>query len=142
MSTEMNKALVRRYFEEFLNQGNLSVADDIFEANVVFRGPLIAVDGVDRLKRFYLMIRKLFPDLHYVAEEGIAEGDKVVSCFSSRGTCLGDFQGTQLHGKRFSIMGVDVFRIRDGKITDVRSFFDTYDQMQQLGFIPLTNACL
>jgi steroid delta-isomerase-like uncharacterized protein len=133
MSLEANKALARRYFEEFLNQGNLGAADEIFDPNVVYRGPFVAVDGVDRVKSFFFMIRKAYPDLHYVAEEGIAESDRVVNCFSSSGTCLGGFEGTKFNGKHFSMTGVDVFSIRHGKIAEVRSFFDTYGMMQQLG---------
>jgi len=137
MSADTNRALARRYFEEFLNRGDLSVADEIFEPNVVFRAPSVAFDDVDRLKRFFLLIRKTFPDLHYVAEEGITEGDKVVSCFSSCGTFLTDLEGSQSNGKHFSIAGVVVFRIRKGRIAEVRCFYDSYEQMRQLGFIPL-----
>lgn len=135
MSTETHRGLARRYFEEFLNQGNLCVADEIFDPHVNYRGPFVAIEGVDRLKRYFLMVRKSFPDLHVVAEEGISEGDRVCSCFSSSGTFLGDFDGTQFRRRRFSIRGVDVFRMHHGKILEVRSYFDSYDQMQQLGFI-------
>ena len=137
MSLEANKALARRYFEEFLTQGNLCVADEIFDTNVAYRGPFGAIDGVDRLKRFFLMVRTAFPDLHYVVEDGTAEADKVVNCFSSRGTCLGGFEGTEFHGRQFSVQGVNVFCIRNRKITEVRCFWDTYSQMQQLNGIPL-----
>jgi predicted ester cyclase len=139
MSLESNKALARRYFEELLNQGNLCVADEILDENVSYSGPFVAIDGVDRLKRFFLMVRKAFPDLHYVAEDGIAEGDKVVSCFSSRGTCLGGVEGTEFHGRQFSVPGVNLFCIRNHRITEVRCFWDTYSQMQQLNWIPLAS---
>ena len=137
MSLEVNKKLARRYFEEFLNQGNLCVADEICDAKVSYSGPFGSIDGVDRLKRFFLMVRKALPDLHYVVEEGIADWDKVVHCFSSRGTCLGGFEGTKLSGRKVSIPGVDVFTIRNGKIAEVRCFWDTYSQMQQLDWVPL-----
>jgi steroid delta-isomerase-like uncharacterized protein len=136
MSLDVNKALARRYFEEFLNQGNLCVADEVCHANVAYRSPFVAIDGVDRLKRFFLMTRKAFPDLHYVVEDSIAEGDKVVSCFSSRGTCLGGFEGTALSGRQFSVQGVTILGMHDGRITEVRSFWDTYTQMQQLHWMP------
>ena len=136
MSLDVNKALARRYFEEFLNRGNLCVADEICAENVAYRSPFVSMDGVDRLKRFFLMTRKAFPDLHYVVEESVAEGDKVVSCFSSRGTCLGGFEGTQISGRRFSVQGVTVLCMCDGRITEVRSFWDTYTQMQQLYWMP------
>jgi steroid delta-isomerase-like uncharacterized protein len=138
MLLEANKALARRYFEEFLNQGNLNAADAIFDASVSYYGPFGAIEGLDRLKRFFLMVRKAMPDLHYVAEEGIADGDRVVHCFTSRGTCLGGgFERTELFGRHYSVPGVAVFTFRNGKITQVRCFWDTYSQMQQLNWIPL-----
>ena len=76
MSLEANKTLARRYFEEFLNQGNLCVADEIFDAKVSYRGPFGSIDGVDRLKRFFLMVHKALPDLHYVVEEASPTGIK------------------------------------------------------------------
>ncbi|MBM3801433.1 MAG: nuclear transport factor 2 family protein [Acidimicrobiia bacterium] len=82
MSAETNKTLTRRHFEELLNRGDLSVADEIFDANVAYCSPLGAIEGQDRLKRFFLMIRKAMPDLHYVAEDAITEGDRAVHCFS------------------------------------------------------------
>jgi len=136
MSLDANKALARRYFEEFLNQGNLCVADEVCHENVAYRSPFVSIDGVDRLKRFFLMTRKAFPDLHYVVEESIGEGDRVVSCYSSRGTCLGGFEGTRLSGRQFSVQGVTVFSIHDGRISEVRSFWDSYTQMQQLQWMP------
>jgi steroid delta-isomerase-like uncharacterized protein len=137
MSPETNKTLTHRHFEEFLNQGNLAVADEIFDANVTYCSPIGAIEGLDRLKRFFLMVRRVMPDLHYVVEEGIAEGDKVVHCFSSYGTCLGGFEGTDFFGRKFSMPGVNVFRFRNGKIAEVRCFWDTHAQMKQLDWIPL-----
>jgi steroid delta-isomerase-like uncharacterized protein len=136
MSLNVNKALARRYFEEFLNQGNLCVADEVCHENVAYRSPFVSIDGVDRLKRFFLMIRKAFPDLHYVVEDNVAEGDRVVSCFSSRGTYLGGFEGTQFSARQFSVMGVTIFCMHNGRIAEVRSFWDTYTQMLQLHWMP------
>jgi len=142
MSGESNKVIARRYFDELLNQGRLKVAEEILSPEIVFCDPFVTIQGIDRLQRFFLMVRKTFPDLHYTAEPGIAEGDMVVSCFTSYGTFLGEshgwgaFQGTPSNGRKVSVKGVDIFQLRDGKITEVRAFYDTYDQMRQLGLIP------
>lgn len=136
MSLEENKTLARRYFEEFLNQGNLCVADEICAEHIAYRSPFVSFDGVDRVKRFFLMTRKAFPDLHYVVEDTVAEGDKVVSCFSSSGTCLGGFEGTPLSGRQFSVQGVTILGMHHGRIAEVRSLWDTYAQMQQLHWLP------
>jgi steroid delta-isomerase-like uncharacterized protein len=146
MSAESNKAIVRRYFDELLNQGRLKVAEEILSPEIVFCDPFGTFQGADRLQRFFLMVRKAFPDLHYTAEPGIAEDDVVVSCFTSYGTYLGEFhgfgafQGAPSSGRKVSVKGVSIFQIRDGKITEVRTFYDTYDQMRQLGLIPSLNA--
>lgn len=64
----------------------------------------------------------------------------IVSCFTSYGTFFGEFQGTPSSGRKVSVRGVDIFRIRDSKITEVRAVYDMYDEMQQLGLIPSLEA--
>lgn len=61
MSAEFNKVIARRYFEELLNQGKLKVAEEILSPEIVFRDPFVTIHGIDRLKRFFLMVRKAFP---------------------------------------------------------------------------------
>ncbi|MCB0144029.1 MAG: ester cyclase, partial [Caldilineaceae bacterium] len=68
MSTETNKAIVRRLWEEVWNQGNLSVCDEIFDA-----------DYAAHEKGFVPVLRAAFPDLHFTIEDMIAEDDKVVT---------------------------------------------------------------
>jgi len=142
MSTQDNKVIVRRYFDELLNQGKLKVAEEILSPEILFCDPFVTLHGIDRLQRFLLMVHKAFPDLHYTAEPAVAEGDVVVSSFTSCGTFLGEFHGfgefqdLPSSGKRVSVRGVDIFQIRDGKITEVRAFYDTHDQMRQLGLVP------
>src|SRR5262245_8064447 len=93
MSIESNKILVRRYFDELLNQGKLNIAEEIFHPDIVFCDPFVTIRGIDRMQRFILMVRKTFPDLHYTVDPGIAEGDRVVSCFTSSGTFLAESYG-------------------------------------------------
>jgi steroid delta-isomerase-like uncharacterized protein len=146
MSAETNKNIVRRYFDELLNQGKLNLAEKIINSEIVFCDPFVTIQGIDRFKRLFLMVRRAFPDLPYTAEPGIAEGDRVVSCFTSCGTFFGEFhgfgefQGTPSTGRKVSVKGVNIFQFREGKITEVRVFYDTYDQMQQLGLIPSLEA--
>jgi SnoaL-like domain len=67
MSAELNKVIARRYFDELLNQGKLKVAEEILSPEIVFYDPFVTIHGIDRLNRFFLMVRKAFPDLHYTA---------------------------------------------------------------------------
>jgi hypothetical protein len=100
MSTEFNKGIVRRYFDELLNQGRLKVAEEILSPEIVFCDPFVTIQGADRLQRFFLMVRKAFPDLHYTAEPGIAEDDTVVSCFTSYALTWESFMASE----RFKVL--------------------------------------
>src|SRR5260370_41642780 len=75
MTTEADKALVRRFVEEFWSKGNLAAADELMAPDAVIHQP--AVGGVAGLKAFNTTIRAAFPDWYATGEELIAEGDRV-----------------------------------------------------------------
>jgi predicted ester cyclase len=67
----------------------------------------------------------------------IAEGDKVVICYTSRGTHRGE---TEEFGppteKRMELGGIAVQRFEDGKIVEFWDRFDNLSLLQQLGLAP------
>ncbi len=91
MSAETNKALVRREFEEMFSQGgNLDAAGELYAPNYVLHEPTSGeVRGLEAARQFAVTYREAFPDLQTAIEDQVAEGDKVVSRFSGRGTHLG-----------------------------------------------------
>ena len=75
--SEANKATVRRFYEEFINQGNLAVADEIFVPDFVIHTPPSPpgmAGGTEGLKQMFAMYRNGFPDLRVTVEEMVAEG--------------------------------------------------------------------
>jgi predicted ester cyclase len=86
MSAEENKALVRRFVEEFWNEGNTTAADELMAIDAVIHMPTGEVVDLDRLKSFVGTFRETFPDWHSSVEELIAEGDKVAERWTGRGT--------------------------------------------------------
>jgi SnoaL-like polyketide cyclase len=78
MSTEANKALVRRYFEDLANHADLSVAADI-----------ITPEHVADVQHLIRMLHTAFPDFHVTIEEQIAEGALVATRFTASGTHRG-----------------------------------------------------
>jgi steroid delta-isomerase-like uncharacterized protein len=86
--------------------------------------------------QFYEMYFTAFPDLYYVIEDLIAEGDKVVARVTNTATHKGTLMGIPPTGNKLSFTGTDIFRVVDGKITDEWSFVDQFGMMQQLGVIP------
>lgn len=133
MSTEGNKAIKSRLYEEF-NKQSLAVVDELIDTNWVGHGPgEQEMKGPESLKQFTAMMWAAFPNQHMTIEDQIAEGDKVVTRLIVRGTHQGDFMGIAPTGKQFTITGIVISRIIDGKIVECWQLFDLLGQLQQLG---------
>ncbi len=84
---EENKAIFRRYIEEVFNQGNLEIAEEIFDRYIAHQPDGSTLErGPEDVKRFIGEFRSAFPDLRISIDEQIAEGDKVVNRITFRGT--------------------------------------------------------
>jgi steroid delta-isomerase-like uncharacterized protein len=138
MSRQENKALVRRYAQELLNQNNLDLFDEIFAPDFVQYGAdPDQVSGVEDFKQFFVMMRSGFPDFQVTIEDLFAaEGEKVVLRFTFRGTHEGEFMGIAPTGKQVTMAGIDIFRIGEGKIVELWNQEDVLGMMQQIGAIP------
>ncbi len=138
MSTEENKAIVRRIYEEVLNKRSFDAADDIISANYdSHRHPIPQqAPGLKGLKQAWTMALTGFPDLQFTVEDMIAEGDKVAVRLSHGGTHQGVFMGVAPTGKEARWTGNSIFRIADGKIVEGWVEGDHLGLMQQLGAIP------
>src|SRR5215207_2205601 len=125
---EQNKASFRRYLEEAWNQSNLEVVDEIFDRYVSHQPDGSVLErGPEDVKRFVGEFRTAFPDLRLIIEEQIAEGDKVVSRGTIRGTHQGEFRGMAPTGEQMEIPGMAVFRFSpEGKVVES---WDSYDQL-------------
>jgi serine phosphatase RsbU (regulator of sigma subunit) len=125
---EENKASFRRYLEEAWNQNNLQVIDEIFDRYVSHQPDGSVLErGPEDVKRFVGEFRSAFPDLHLIIEEQLAEGDKVVSRGTIRGTHLREFRGMAPTGEEMEIPGMAVFRFsEEGKVVES---WDSYDQL-------------
>ena len=136
MSTEENKAVVHRYFEE-QSKRNWAGIEELFAPDYVIHGapPGISPDLAD-LRQLITAFWTAFPDEHAVVEELIAEGDKVVSRVTVRGTHRGDFMGIPPTGKQIRWTAIAIDRIKDGKFVEGWANTDDLGLMQQLGVIP------
>jgi steroid delta-isomerase-like uncharacterized protein len=135
--SEENKAIARRYLEEAFNNRNLDVideivSDDYIDHHIRFELPR----GPEGVKLFFNYLFSAFPDCRFIAKDVISEGDKVVTRFEFTGTHQGEFVGIPGTGKQFSITGIDIVRITDGKLMERWENADGLGWMRQLGVIP------
>ena len=89
MSLVANKALARRYFEELSNEGKLDVALEI-----------LTPEAIVPVQQIITMLHTALPDFHVTIEDQLAEGDKVVTRFTARGTHVGRFALDTVSGHR------------------------------------------
>jgi steroid delta-isomerase-like uncharacterized protein len=139
MSAEENKATARRFMEESFGGGNPELVDELLDPDFVRYDPYIEsgeVRGAQTVKENIVWFRNAFPDLSCTVEVQVAEGDKVVSRWTVRGTHRGDFFGVAGTGHRVEFTGIQIDRFNEGgKIVEERAEFDLLGAMRQMGAI-------
>jgi steroid delta-isomerase-like uncharacterized protein len=138
MSAESNKALSRRLLEEAFNAGNTNVVDELAAADFVNHDSALPEPtvGPDAAKTSIQGYRAAFPDLRITIEDQIADGDRVVTRWSAKGTQEGDLMGVAATGKQATVTGITIDRIVDGRIAESWTNWDTLGMLQQLGVVP------
>ncbi len=128
---EQNKTLVRRCFEEIWNKEDWAIADELIATDHVSHDPAYPwiPSGTEGIKQLITIYRTAFPDTQFTIEEMVAEGDKVVTRWTARGTYRATSQPT-------TVSGTNIDRIAGGKIVEHWSHWDSLGLLQQLGIVP------
>ena len=141
MSTAENKVLASQILEEIFSQGNLIHIDELFSPDIVVHDPDKVLRGLEQVKQGITRLRIAFPDLHYTAEDIIAEDDKVVIRFNGRGTHRGEFRGIPPTDKKMTYTGIMILRFIESKAVDFWGVSDVLGIFQQLGVVlPTTGS--
>jgi len=132
--SEESKAIIRRAFEEIGSKGNIAFTEQLFAADFV-RHDLTGGPDMDReaMKAFLLASRAAFPDMKSTVEDIVAEGDKVVVRYTSRGTHQGEFMGMAPTGKVIVYCGINIYLLSQGKIKETWQLADRMSIMWQTG---------
>jgi steroid delta-isomerase-like uncharacterized protein len=129
------KKVSRRIFEEVWNGKDIAAIDELMAADYVHHDPQSPQfsggrEGYKQLVEYYL---KAFPDSHFTIDQEIQEGNTAVTCWTVRGTHRGDLPTMPATGKTFSVTGITVARLQDGKFVESWNNWDALGLMQQLG---------
>ena len=137
MTTEDNKALIGHFYEEVFNKKNLAALDDFYAPDHVDHTlpPGLPV-GPEGTRQAIATMLAGFPDLHISIEDMIAEGDRVVTRFTTHGTQRGALGSIPPTGKQVAISTIEITRIADGKIAEDWGLDDRLGMLQQLGLVP------
>jgi predicted ester cyclase len=138
MSTEENKARERSMVEEALNKGNLDILDEVLSPDFVYHGPGgTEVRGISAYKEFMASLRKMYPDIHVVIEDILAEGNLVATRTMCTFTFTGKMGDIKPTGKEVAMPGSILDRFEGDKLAETWELYDRLDLYQQLGLIPV-----
>jgi predicted ester cyclase len=139
MSTpEENKAQFRRAYEEVLNQGDVSIVDELIAPDFFnHAAPPGTNRGPSSLRWLATMLRTAFPDLHFTIEELVAEEDIVAGRLTTSGTHEGPLPGMPPpSGREVRQEHMHFVRYRDGKAVEHWGVRDDLGMLQQIGVVP------
>lgn len=136
MSGERNKATLRRFDEEVWNGRDLSIVDELFAPEHIFRAAGGRVLDRQGHKQMIANFQSAFPDGQNTVIDVVAEGDRVASRWMYRGTHRGEFEGIPPTGKQITLTGISIWRFERDKIVESWHEFDALGMLQQIGAVP------
>jgi predicted ester cyclase len=115
---EENKQLVRRYYEEVLNQRRLEVFDDLADPRFISHLGNGGIVDIGVYKQAIAASLAALPDLHVTIDDQIAEGDQVVTRWTATGTSQMEFAGIPPQGRPLTVTAIHIHRIQGGKLVE------------------------
>ena len=132
-------ATARRFFEEVFSQGDLDLVDELVAPDYVGHpsGPEEQLRGPQGVKEYIGRLREGVPDLTLTIEDQVADGDKVATRWTARGTHDGELLGAAPTGRTATITGITIQRSgAGGRIVEGWTSWDMLGMLQQLGIAP------
>ena len=132
--SEQNKATVRRFNKEFIEEGDMDSFKEIIDTSFVnHTAPPGVPKGPDGIVYFFNhLLKPAFPDLVVSINDQVAENDKVTTYKTFIATHQGEFFGIPASGKKVLMEVIDIIRLKNGRFTDHWSVVDWQAVMQQI----------
>jgi steroid delta-isomerase-like uncharacterized protein len=129
--------VVRRFYDEVINGGQLDVIDELLSEDFVEHQEFPGLEpNREGVKKFFAMWREAFPDTRAEIELLAVQGDLVAVYGTWSGTHQGEFLGVPGTGKQFTVPDAEFIRFRDGRCVEHWGVFDSGLMMQQLAIVP------
>ncbi len=135
---EQNKNTVTAFIDALFTKGDLGAVDEYLAEDFVNHDPPMGVPaGREGMRQAAAMFRAGFPDWHSDTGILVAEGDLVVEQFRASGTHRGEIFGVPPSDRAVSMPGINIWRLRDGRIVERWGRLDELGLMRQLGLVNL-----
>jgi steroid delta-isomerase-like uncharacterized protein len=128
--------LVRSYIERVWNRGDLASLESLTTPDFGYHLGSQAPRDRHALGEFITATRVAFPDWTVEVEQTIVDGTKVAVRWRGRVTHLGPFRGLPPTGRTITVTGMNVYNIREGRVSAEWEQTDSLGMLQQLGVLP------
>jgi steroid delta-isomerase-like uncharacterized protein len=129
--------MVERIPLEVLNNGNFGLLDELVATDFVEHTTQPGVPPTrEGFKQALKALKTAFPDLHYVIEDSIEAGDRIVHRLTASGTMKADFMGIPATGKRAIWTEIHIGRVANGRLAEHWGLVDQLGMLVQLGIVP------
>jgi len=129
--------LSRRIFEDVWNRKNLTAIDDLMSVDYVHHDAgTIAASGIEGYRQFVSSYLNAFPDARFTIDDVFTDGQNEITRWTVSGTHEGELAGIPRTGRRFSVTGISIARLVNGKVAESWNNWDALGLMQQLGVVP------
>lgn len=133
MSTDANKAIVRRFVQEIFEEGRADAVDELVATDFTSQTFGITADGQATLKAAMTRVHAGLTDVAFTIDDIVAEDDRVAVRLTARATATGDFMGMPAAGRSYEIGEAHFFRVRGGTVVEHWHQYDAAGMMKQLG---------
>ena len=131
-----NLAVVRSFYEDGVNRGDLSVFDRVAAPDVVYHGATVVDEsGLQALRRIYGEALTGFPGLQYTLLTSVADGDSVALRYSVSGVHTGDFRGLAPSGKTITWNHSAFASLECGRISEMWAEINQLDRLREFGIL-------
>jgi predicted ester cyclase len=136
MKVSDNKTIIRRFVEEIENTGDVSKIPDFISEDYaeIHNGEIFQI-GIQGAIDHVLGVRRVFPDIKMTIEDQISEGEWVATTYSVTGTFTEEWFGMKPTGESITFTGVNMDRVRDGKIIEHGGASNLLDPLLQAGVV-------
>ena len=132
--SEANKAVIHRWVNA-INEGNADINEELFTTETDFHVPRGTASGREGRREWFLNRLTAFPDIHATIEEQVAEGNKVVSRITFRGTHTGPLGAISPTGKSVEWTIITIDLVENGRILERFGLPDRMSLYRQLGVV-------
>lgn len=134
--SDSNKQLVRRLYQEIVNEGNDSLIDELVGEGYVHHSREGTRHGRQALRDQISTYLGAFPDMKLQVDDVLSDGDRVATRVTGSGTHTGPLEGMPPTGKPVKIDAQSIFRIEGGQVVEEWEIIDEVSMMEQLGQTP------